>query len=103
LSRLTSAGTLAEGVREADLVVEAVPESIELKTKIFRELDQQAPVHAILATNTSSLPVGTIAQSTKRPELVVGMHFFNPVPVMPLLEIVRALKTSEATVAAAVA
>jgi len=102
LARLGTAATLAEGVDHADLAIEAVPESLELKTRIFRELDQNAPRHAILATNTSSLPVGRIAAATSRADLVVGMHFFNPVPVMPLLEIVRAEATSQATIDAAV-
>jgi 3-hydroxybutyryl-CoA dehydrogenase len=102
LERLTTASTLAEGAREADLVIEAVPESLELKTKVFRELDEVAPRDAILATNTSSLPVSKIADATKRPEMVVGMHFFNPVPVMTLLEVVCARDTSAGTVAAAV-
>jgi 3-hydroxybutyryl-CoA dehydrogenase len=102
-ARLGTAATLAEGVNHADLAIEAVPESLELKTKIFRELDQNAPPHAILATNTSSLPVGKIAAATNRAGLVVGMHFFNPVPVMPLLEIVRAEGTSPATIDAVVA
>lgn len=102
LARLTTAETLAEGARNAGLVIEAVPESLELKERVFRELDRSAPPHAILATNTSSLPIAKIARATARPELVVGMHFFNPVPVMPLLEIVRAETTSEATIAAAV-
>jgi len=101
LARLSTAPTLVEGVKDAGLVIEAVPESLELKVRIFRELDQVAPAHAILATNTSSLPVGAIAKATRRPERVIGMHFFNPVPVMPLLEIVRAKATSDATVAAA--
>lgn len=103
LARLTTAGALATGVKNADCVIEAVPELLELKSRIFRELHDNAPPHAILATNTSSLPVGKIAAATGRPELVVGMHFFNPVPVMPLLEIVRAEKTSGATIDAAVA
>ena len=102
LARLTTVGTLAMGVKNADCVIEAVPELLELKARIFRDLDRNAPAHAILATNTSSLPVGQLAAATGRPELVVGMHFFNPVPVMPLLEIVRAEKTSDATIAAAV-
>jgi 3-hydroxybutyryl-CoA dehydrogenase len=102
LALLTTAATLAEGVKEAELVIEAVPELLELKQRIFREVDQHAPRHAILATNTSSLPVGKIAAATNRPALVVGMHFFNPVPVMPLLEIVRAEGTSQATIDAAV-
>ena len=101
LERLRPAPSLAEGALRADLVIEAVPESLELKTKIFRELDEVAPRRAILATNTSSLPVSKIAEATKRPELVVGMHFFNPVPVMALLEVVCAHDTSAATVAAA--
>jgi 3-hydroxybutyryl-CoA dehydrogenase len=102
LDRLTTAGTLAMGVKHADCVIEAVPELLELKMRIFRDLDRNAPPHATLATNTSSLPVGKIAAATGRPEQVVGMHFFNPVPVMPLLEIVRAERTSDATIAEAV-
>jgi 3-hydroxybutyryl-CoA dehydrogenase len=101
LSRITTAPTLPDGARGAGLVVEAVPESLPLKERIFRELDEVAPAAAILATNTSSLPVGVIAAATRRPARVVGMHFFNPVPVMPLLEIVRAEGTSDATVEAA--
>ncbi|HUC43902.1 MAG TPA: 3-hydroxyacyl-CoA dehydrogenase family protein [Candidatus Sulfotelmatobacter sp.] len=103
LARLRSAASLDEGVRAADLVVEAVPESLDLKRAIFREADAAAPVHAVLATNTSSLPVGEIARATRRPERVVGMHFFNPVPVMTLLEVVRASETSDGALAAAVA
>ena len=103
ISRIAPAATLAEGAKTAGLVIEAVPELLELKTRIFRELDTAAPPHAILATNTSSLPVGKIASATRRPELVAGMHFFNPVPVMPLLEIVRAEGTSQATIDAVVA
>jgi len=87
--RLEPAGDLATAARDADLVVEAVPESLDLKRKVFAELDRAAPAHAILATNTSSLSVAAIAAATKRPERVLGMHFFNPVPLMPLLEIVR--------------
>jgi 3-hydroxybutyryl-CoA dehydrogenase len=102
LERLRPAASLAEGVLGAGLVIEAVPESLELKTKIFRELDEVAPPHAILATNTSSLPVSKIAEATTRRGLVVGMHFFNPVPVMTLLEVVCASDTSAGTVAAAV-
>jgi 3-hydroxybutyryl-CoA dehydrogenase len=101
LALLTTASTLAEGARDAGLVVEAVPESLELKERVFRELDTAAPREAILASNTSSLPIAAIARATTRPAQVVGMHFFNPVPVMPLLEIVRAEATSEATLDAA--
>jgi len=101
LALLSTASTLAEGAADAGLAIEAVPESLELKERVFRELDLAAPPHAILASNTSSLPIAMIARATKRPGQVVGMHFFNPVPVMPLLEIVRAEITSEATLAAA--
>jgi 3-hydroxybutyryl-CoA dehydrogenase len=101
LARLSTASTLAEGAKDAGLAIEAVPESLELKERIFRELDRAAPSYAILASNTSSLPIATIARATTRPGQVVGMHFFNPVPVMPLLEIVRAETTSDATIAAA--
>jgi 3-hydroxybutyryl-CoA dehydrogenase len=101
LALLTTASTLAEGARGAGLAIEAVPESLELKERVFRELDLAAPPHAILASNTSSLPIAMIARATKRPARVIGMHFFNPVPVMPLLEIVRAGTTSQATLDAA--
>jgi len=103
LSRLKTAPSLADGVIDADVAIEAVPESLELKTKIFRELDERAKTSAVLASNTSSLPIGEIAKATTRPERVVGLHFFNPVPLMPLLEIVRAEKTSEVTMVAALA
>ncbi len=92
---------LAEAVREADLVIEAIPEDLELKRKTFAEVDRHAPAGAVLATNTSSLPVSAIAEATRRPERAVGMHFFNPPHLMKLLEIVRGAKTSEATIAAA--
>ena len=103
LARLRPAATIEEGVADADLVVEAVPEDLELKRQLFGRLDAASPAHAILATNTSSLPVGRIAEATGRPAACLGMHFFNPVPVMPLLEIVRAESTAEETVAAALA
>jgi 3-hydroxybutyryl-CoA dehydrogenase len=102
MARLSPAATLAQGVKDAGCVIEAVPESYELKARIFRELDEAAPANAILASNTSSLPIAKLAHVTKRPGQVIGMHFFNPVPVMPLLEIIRAERTSDATVAAAV-
>lgn len=79
-------GTALEGT---DLVIEAVPEDLGLKQKVFAECDRKAPAHAILATNTSSLSVTAIASATKRPQRVLGLHFFNPVPLMQLLEIVR--------------
>jgi 3-hydroxybutyryl-CoA dehydrogenase len=83
--------------RDADLVVEAATENRDLKFQIFRSLDEAAPAHAILATNTSSISVTEIAGRTKRPEQVIGMHFMNPVPVMKLVEIIRGLATSDET------
>jgi len=82
---------------ECDLVVEAVPENLELKRQVFADLDAVAPAHAILASNTSSLAVTDMAAATKRPDKVLGLHFMQPVPVMPLLEMVRTFLTSEET------
>lgn len=81
--------------RAVDLVIEAAVENMEIKTKIFAQLDQIAPEHAILATNTSSLPITEIAAATNRPEKVIGMHFMNPVPVMKLVEVIRGLATAD--------
>ena len=80
---------------DVDLVIEAAVENMEIKASLFKQLDKIAPKHAILATNTSSLPITEIAASTKRPEKVIGMHFMNPVPVMKLVEIIRGLATSD--------
>lgn len=80
---------------DVDLVIEAAVENMEVKKSIFAELDKYAPEHAILASNTSSLPITEIAAATNRPEKVIGMHFMNPVPVMRLVEIIRGLQTSE--------
>ena len=91
--------SLETAVKEADLVIEAVPERMELKLELFAELDALAPAHAILASNTSSLSITEMAAATTRPSQVVGMHYFNPVHRMQLLEIVRALETSDATLA----
>jgi 3-hydroxybutyryl-CoA dehydrogenase len=102
LSRLSAAPELAIAAAESDLIVEAVPESIDLKRKIFESADRAAPPHALLASNTSSLPIAAIAAATQRPERVVGMHFFNPVHLMALLEVVRAERTADETVRAAV-
>ena len=102
-ARLQTVDTLEAAAQGADLVIEAVPEDIRLKLEIFGRLDQVAPPHAILASNTSSLSITEMAGATKRAGQVVGMHFFNPVHRMKLLEVVRALETSEATLAAAVA
>lgn len=98
--RLTAVDALEEAAEGADLVIEAVPERIELKVEIFAALDRLAPEHAILASNTSSLSITEMAAATGRAPRVVGMHFFNPVHRMKLLEIVRALETSDATISA---
>lgn len=94
LSRLTPSISL-ENASNADLVIEAVVENMDVKTQLFKMLDQYAPAHAILASNTSSLPITEIAAATERPEKVIGMHFMNPVPVMKLVEIIRGLQTSD--------
>jgi 3-hydroxybutyryl-CoA dehydrogenase len=98
--RLRTVTSLDEAARGADLVIEAVPERIELKVEIFGHLDRVAPAHAILASNTSSLSITEMAAATKRAAQVVGLHFFNPVHRMKLLEIVRALETSDLTLQA---
>ena len=89
VGRLVAAPDLDAAAAESDLIVEAAPESLELKQKIFTRIDAAAPAHAILASNTSSLPVTRIAEATARPDKVLGMHFFNPVHLMKLLEIVK--------------
>ncbi|WP_156290214.1 3-hydroxybutyryl-CoA dehydrogenase [Oceanobacillus salinisoli] len=96
LSRMTLSSSL-EDAASCDLVVEAIVEKMDVKTSVFKELDRVAPKHAILATNTSSLPITEIAAVTNRPEKVIGMHFMNPVPVMKLVEIIRGLQTSDET------
>ena len=96
LGRLTTA-TSTDAVKGAALVIEAATENRELKFRIFADLDAKADAGAILATNTSSISITEIAAKTKRPELVIGMHFMNPVPVMQLVEIIRGLATSDAT------
>jgi 3-hydroxybutyryl-CoA dehydrogenase len=97
LDRLSTTTDTAEGVDDVDLVVEAVPESKELKATVFEDLDTHAPEDALLASNTSSISITWIAAQTERPEQVIGMHFFNPVPVMTLVEVVRGQRTSDAT------
>ena len=84
-------------MRSADFVVEAASENEEIKFKIFSQLDEICPPHAILASNTSSIPIGRIASRTRRPDKVIGMHFMNPVPVMKLVEVIRGLPTSDET------
>jgi 3-hydroxybutyryl-CoA dehydrogenase len=103
LGRVTSTTSIATAVSGADLVVEAAPESLELKQEIFSAVDQAAPEHAILASNTSSLSIERIARSLKDPGRFVGLHFFNPVHIMKLVEVVWGPDTSDATRLAAVA
>ena len=99
LARLSTETVIALAVDGADLVVEAAPESMELKAKIFAEVDQVAPDHAILASNTSSLSISEISEAVADPTRFIGMHFFNPVHILKLLEIVVAEQTSDATLA----
>ncbi|WP_137993309.1 3-hydroxyacyl-CoA dehydrogenase family protein [Streptomyces vilmorinianum] len=100
LGRIT-ATTELDAVADADIVVEAVFEKLEVKHEIFRSLDKIAKDGAVLASNTSAIPITKIAAVTERPEAVVGTHFFSPVPMMQLCELVRGYKTSDATLAAA--
>lgn len=95
LGRINTITSLEEGVKNADLVVEAATENVDLKLKIFANIDQHAPEKAILATNTSSISITKIAAVTSRPEKVIGMHFMNPVPVMKLVEVIRGYATSD--------
>jgi 3-hydroxybutyryl-CoA dehydrogenase len=99
LSRISTHVDMA-AVEGAGLVVEAATENIELKSRIFQDLDRLADAGAILATNTSSISITEIAARTNRPEFVIGMHFMNPVPVMQLVEVIRGIATSDATTAA---
>ncbi len=94
INRITPSLDL-QNASDIDLVIEAAIENMEIKTKLFAELDKIAPADAILATNTSSLPITEIAAATNRPEKVIGMHFMNPVPVMKLVEIIRGLATTD--------
>ena len=95
LGRINTFTDLKEGVKSADLVVEAATENMALKLDIFRQLDESAPAAAILASNTSSISITKIAAVTKRPTQVIGMHFMNPVPVMKLVEVIRGYATSD--------
>jgi len=94
LENITTNTSLMEGVRNADLVVEAATENAELKQAIFKQLDEEAPAACILATNTSSISITQMASVTKRPEKVIGMHFMNPVPVMKLVEVINGYATA---------
>lgn len=99
LGRIRTSQHLPEAVQGADVVIEAIPENLSLKKQMFEQLDQHAKPEAILATNTSELSVTAIAAATKRPDRVAGMHWFNPAPVMKLIEIVKGIATSEETIA----
>jgi 3-hydroxybutyryl-CoA dehydrogenase len=98
LARVTPVDDLAE----ADLMIEAVVEDAEVKKDVFRRADEALPDGAILASNTSSIPITSLAAATGRPDRVIGMHFFNPVPLLKLVEVIRALQTSDETAAAIV-
>jgi 3-hydroxybutyryl-CoA dehydrogenase len=103
LARLQPADEITVACKDVDCVIEAVPERLDLKREIFEDIDQEAPAHALLATNTSSLPIGEIASAVRDGSRVVGMHFFNPVHVMKLVEVVRHSHSSGAAIALAVA
>lgn len=100
LGRVTGMTDLAAAVRDADLVIEAIIEVMDLKKSVFKELDQLCKPEAILASNTSGLSITEMASATGRPDRVIGMHFFNPVPVMKLVELIKGFATSDATLAA---
>ena len=97
LSKITCTTDLGEAGRDADLVIEAVPEDLELKQTVFAKLDECCPAHTILATNTSSMSVTEIGAATRRQDKIIGLHFFNPVHIMKLVEIICGLETSEET------
>ncbi len=97
LSNITTYTSIEEGVEYASLVVEAATENLDLKLKIFRDLEKFCPEDTILASNTSSISITQIAAVTSRPDMVIGMHFMNPVPIMKLVEIIRGYNTSQET------
>jgi len=97
LANITTFTDLKEAAPNADLIVEAATENLDLKLKIFTQIDELAPENCILATNTSSISITQIAAATKRPEKVIGMHFMNPVPIMKLVEIIKGYSTSKET------
>ena len=100
LNNINTFTSIEEGVKNADLVVEAATENEELKLSIFKQIDAASPATAILASNTSSISITKIASATNRPEKVIGMHFMNPVPVMKLVEVIRGYATSDETTSA---
>lgn len=95
LANITTFTDLMSGVKEAELVVEAATENIDVKLRIFRELDEVCPEHTLLASNTSSISITKIASATERPDKIIGMHFMNPVPIMKLVEVIRGYSTSD--------
>lgn len=99
LGRIKTATELA-ALKDSDLIIEAATENLELKLKIFRQLDTLAGADTVIASNTSSISITKLAAATQRPDKVIGMHFFNPVPLMALVELIRGLQTSDATYAA---
>lgn len=99
LGRITTTTDLETAVKEASLVIEAVPEDLSLKQQLFADLDRLTPPDCVLASNTSNFSITAIASATKRPDKVVGMHWFNPPPVMRLIEVVRGFETSDETIA----
>jgi 3-hydroxybutyryl-CoA dehydrogenase len=101
LGRVRAAADLADEVHDADLVFEAIPERLELKQALYAAFERSSPAGAILASNTSSLPISSMAEAVRSPGRVVGLHFFNPVPAMRLVEIVRGRATSDESIAAA--
>src|SRR2546427_13161057 len=102
LDRIHTTVVIGEACNTGDVAIEAVFEDLDLKKRVFQELDHAAPKKTILASNTSALPITKMALVTKRPKQVVGMHFFNPPMLMPLIEVIRADTTSDATLEVAV-
>ncbi len=97
LARISTTTNLTEAVKNTDFVIEAIPEIIDLKKKMFKQIDEASPSHTIIASNTSSLMITDLASATKRPEKFIGMHWFNPPPIMKLIEIIRGGLTSDET------
>lgn len=103
LTRITGTTQISKATEEADFVIEAVPEKMELKKKVFKELDDLCPEHAILASNTSTLRISEVAEATERPDKVIGTHWMNPPYIFPLVEVIRGDKTSDDTLKTATA